>query len=671
MVNGPRPAVTLSRKDAFALCKDLLHGFSSADFQSDLKKLLEGSRKGIKGYVPGRSELALTVQRQVLPKYGFPGTEKGVNQVFDNIFPMLGDSAIYQMMVLIEDKLGMHAETTVDKLMRFFRKESRPSAKEAVKLERRELLSICEDIMESLRAPECQEKLQNLQNLLKADDVKSRLRIALLEQSRVVGTKYNIKGMDNIFLLLDPNSDAEQVKKDLHNVLGLPEKTPVDQLMSLSLALTKHEVLSITTQLVEGFSTPDFQKELQFLSADDLAGRKKLALTVQERILPKFGIPGTPDGVEFLLSAIEPYMDDWTLLVESTVMRTMLREIESKIASEEKLPVLLDSRPQTAIIRTEKVPVVLTKEQAFRLAGDLLENYSHAEFQQELQKLICNKKNVISMRTTVQSPLHIPGRSKIVSMVMSKVLPKYDIMDQHTSMYDGEKMMHEALSPFKDDWMLQEMLWAGDVQVGKSTATILEWLLSFFRSNGQSAVQVSLTKFEVLSIAKELMEGFCDAEFQMKSQDLLCKAECAYDMPSRMALALPVHKAVLPKYGVLGSYEGVAVFLEAMLAYTDDNMLNELHSRLLGVVSPFLCDWMQLMDELELEDLIHAVDKKLDELKEATEEEDQFVHLDDPSLSFEEKQDDCFNRQISDASTTCTFDAPDTPSSLLAQPVSW
>lgn len=660
MVNAPHPATYLSRKEAFFLLKDLLHGFSSAEFQTHLKELLKN--KSTSGHVPGRSELALTVQSKVLPKYGLPGTEQGVNDMFEIILPMLGDSLIYQMMVLIEDKIGMHAETTLDKLMRFFRKAPRPDAKDSEKLSASDLLAVKQDVLDSLRAPAFQKKLQTLN----PDNVKNRVRLALLQQNKVVKKTHNIDEIDNIFVLFDaywrnmeiPEADVVNLMVEMQEVLGVPDGTPLDELMTVSLAMTKGEVLSITKQLLERFSTPDFQEALHKLSADDVDGRRKLALTVQKKILPKYGIPGTPDGVEFMHAAIAPYMDDWMLFVEGTMLNTMLREMEARIDSEQKLPALLDiSRPKTTVIRTEMLPVVLTKDQAFRMAWDILESYSDADFQLQLQKLISSKPvgQAMGMRPKVKTPNHIPGRSKLVAKVLSQVLPKYGVMDQQSSIYDGEKKTVQAFSPFKDDWMLQAMLWAGNLQLGKSTSTTLQWLLTFFRRNPQSAVQVSLTKFEVLSISKELLQGFSASEFQLKMEPLLAKGENAYDMPSRTELALSVLREVLPKYGLSGRYEGVAVMLEAMLPYTDDDVVQQLHFRLLGLISPFLPDWVQLMDDFELEEMIGMVDDRLEQSKEADETEDQFTLLDDPSLSKLEEKGHDWNRQLSNASTTCSF----------------
>mmetsp|Transcript_49967 Transcript_49967/g.87956 ORF Transcript_49967/g.87956 Transcript_49967/m.87956 type:complete len:614 (+) Transcript_49967:105-1946(+) len=586
MVNRAAKQITLTKKQAFALCRDLLYGFSSADFQKQLRELMDG-RRGVRGHLQGRSELAFTVQSRVLPKYGIPGTEAGVQMMFDVIYPLLDDPSMHQMRGLIEDKLGMNVETSVDKVMSLFR-------------------------------------IDGVQDL-SVDDSDS----------------------DS-----DSDSDTQGNMK----------------------ALTKEEALSITKELAEGFSTPDFQKMLQKSSPEDAAYRKQAALTVQETVLPKYGIPGTSDGVQFMLTGIAEYMDDWVVFVEECVQEQMVRGIENKLnmdAHDVKLPCLLASQPQTKVNErtgahknVARVSTSMSKDQMFRMVSELLEGYSTVDFQLQLQKLKSSKSGVkvVGMRTTRQTPTHIPGRSKLELQVQSQVLPKYGI----PGTYDGDKAMRAAISPLKDDWMLQSMLWAMDVQLGKNFQTNLGWLLSFLRTHGQSAVQVCLTKVEVLSIAKELMEGFSSSDFQDKVQEFVGKEESAHDMPGRMELALSVQSKVLPRYGIQGTSEGVAVMLEAMLPYTGDEKLQGLHQFMLGSISPFMHEWMMLMDAVLLEDMLELIDDALDEVEEAEETEDTV----DKFTCSEELEDvgkktACsWHRQLSvnsETSTACSCDASDSP----------
>jgi len=193
---GKELFVGLSKEQILAMGAEFLQGFSAPAFQADLQKLLRNRKTS--GDVPGRMELALTVQSKVLPKYGLPGTFEGVAMMLDAVSPFMDDYMVQQMRWAIDEKLGMKAEG--------------PS----------------------------------------------------------------------------PVSDGE---------------------------MGKAHYLAMAKELLNGFSTADFQKKLHMLlrdrkSATDVPGRMELALTVQSKVLPKYGFPGTPEGIVEMLDAISPFMDD-------------------------------------------------------------------------------------------------------------------------------------------------------------------------------------------------------------------------------------------------------------------------------------------------------------------------------------------------------------------------
>mmetsp|Transcript_144568 Transcript_144568/g.252022 ORF Transcript_144568/g.252022 Transcript_144568/m.252022 type:complete len:304 (+) Transcript_144568:80-991(+) len=193
---SPEWTVGLSKEQILAMGAELLQGFSAQAFQADLQKLLRNSKTS--GDVPGRMELALTVQSKVLPKYGLPGTFEGVAMMLDAVSPFGDDYMVQQMVWAIDEKLGMKA-----------------------------------------------------------------------------------KGPG-------PVSDGE---------------------------MGKVHYLSMAEELLDGFSTADFQRKLQTLlrnrkSTTDVPGRMELALTVQSKVLPKYGFPGTPEGIVEMLDAISPFTDD-------------------------------------------------------------------------------------------------------------------------------------------------------------------------------------------------------------------------------------------------------------------------------------------------------------------------------------------------------------------------
>eukprot|EP00913_Durusdinium_trenchii_P024243 g22762.t1 len=101
------PKLTPAR--ARAMMADLLAGFSSKSFQRKLDVLISAQVGQIPQdllHVPGRVELALSVQREVLPRYGFDGSEHGVAQMLEAIQPLLAkDSRLVEQSEAIRQKL--------------------------------------------------------------------------------------------------------------------------------------------------------------------------------------------------------------------------------------------------------------------------------------------------------------------------------------------------------------------------------------------------------------------------------------------------------------------------------------------------------------------------------------------------------------------------------------
>jgi hypothetical protein len=108
----PAPQLTLAR--ARAMMIDLLTGFSSNGFQQKLDVLVKtqayiGSNDLF--HLPGRKELALTVQKNVLPQYGFDGSEEGVAQMVKTMQPLLAtDNTLAELSRTIRQKLRMCEE---------------------------------------------------------------------------------------------------------------------------------------------------------------------------------------------------------------------------------------------------------------------------------------------------------------------------------------------------------------------------------------------------------------------------------------------------------------------------------------------------------------------------------------------------------------------------------
>eukprot|EP00928_Gymnodinium_smaydae_P041724 TRINITY_DN28199_c0_g1_i1.p1 TRINITY_DN28199_c0_g1~~TRINITY_DN28199_c0_g1_i1.p1 ORF type:complete len:325 (-),score=73.76 TRINITY_DN28199_c0_g1_i1:84-1058(-) len=101
---------SLNRAQVLQLASDLLEGFSADEFQVELLALRKGAPPGAP--VAGLQELALTVQRRILPKYGFYASPRGVSAMLLAVEPFLGDWMVGHLVSAIDEKLGLPAGTT-------------------------------------------------------------------------------------------------------------------------------------------------------------------------------------------------------------------------------------------------------------------------------------------------------------------------------------------------------------------------------------------------------------------------------------------------------------------------------------------------------------------------------------------------------------------------------
>lgn len=95
---------TLER--ARRLQNELHAGFSTKPFREKLKALMEAhpSRSG-RQFTQERQALFLTVQKDVLPKYGFEGSQKGILEMMSAFGPHNSDPEVIRMASQIDDLL--------------------------------------------------------------------------------------------------------------------------------------------------------------------------------------------------------------------------------------------------------------------------------------------------------------------------------------------------------------------------------------------------------------------------------------------------------------------------------------------------------------------------------------------------------------------------------------
>mmetsp|Transcript_8605 Transcript_8605/g.19187 ORF Transcript_8605/g.19187 Transcript_8605/m.19187 type:complete len:990 (+) Transcript_8605:165-3134(+) len=88
--SGPAPP-QLSKDQVHELQKDLIAGFKDPNFQMKLQELGQQLAKGTPKYNAERNKLFLTVQKVILPKYGFRGDPKGVWDMMNAFEPYMQD----------------------------------------------------------------------------------------------------------------------------------------------------------------------------------------------------------------------------------------------------------------------------------------------------------------------------------------------------------------------------------------------------------------------------------------------------------------------------------------------------------------------------------------------------------------------------------------------------
>lgn len=246
---------------------------------------------------------------------------------------------------------------------------------------------------------------------------------------------------------------------------------------SQQVQLTQAQVLTLLSELMEGFSSPNFQEELHALTKSSnshkLAGRMQLALKVQSLVLPKYRLPGTSGGVLMMMRAVAPHLGNWMVsklvgeidetlgLPMGTTCSSCIDLHDARLEAFEGISRQISINSDTTTCCSEndipcivaaKGSVRLTRKQILLMANELLEGFSTPKFQEKLHELLGNRRN----------KRDVPGRMELALTVQSKVLPKYGM----PGTWEGVVMMMDAVAPHMGDWMVQHMLWMIDDKLG-------------------------------------------------------------------------------------------------------------------------------------------------------------------------------------------------------------
>jgi hypothetical protein len=219
----------------------------------------------------------------------------------------------------------------------------------------------------------------------------------------------------------------------------------------------KH-VLALLGELQDAFQSQDFQEQLQPLLKDPEDpqaefAREELALSVQSKILPEYGLPGTMEGVSLMLEECAPFVGDW-------MVRHLVEKIDETLgepagATLERMS-YLSSMSSSGVGMSITTPVALTRTQLLDLAGELLDAFSSPNFQERLQPLLASKL--------------YSARVELALTVQSRILPKYGLAGNSGGVF----RMLEQIVPCTGDWMVRHVVDKIDVALGDAEGTTLE-----------------------------------------------------------------------------------------------------------------------------------------------------------------------------------------------------
>mmetsp|Transcript_92706 Transcript_92706/g.239400 ORF Transcript_92706/g.239400 Transcript_92706/m.239400 type:complete len:264 (-) Transcript_92706:172-963(-) len=190
----------LSAARARALLTELLVGFGSQGFQRKLTALIAASVEAagkepgegqVFLHVGGRRKLALAVQREVLPRYGFDGSHNGVQEMVEAIQPFLQDPQIAELSDSIREKLRL-PQLGVDN------DERRASASDApsTRLQRETALALHGELLGRCSDPDFRERLRRLLRGA-PDDMQRDCGQLLREAQAEVLPKYGFEASDD------------------------------------------------------------------------------------------------------------------------------------------------------------------------------------------------------------------------------------------------------------------------------------------------------------------------------------------------------------------------------------------------------------------------------------------------------------------------------------------
>lgn len=215
-------------------------------------------------------------------------------------------------------------------------------------LTQHQVIALCSELLDGFSTPSFQEKMQAALKKNPGERfVPARIEIALEVQQHVLpkyGLPGNFFGVVEMMEVIAPylgSSTVLDLLNEADEKLGLPKHTTADMVKwqfpmeeekavpDAMAEFSRHQILSLCAELLDGFSTSEFQEDLRSLLG--IAGNKRFVpgrvlacLRIQEKILPKYGLPGSELGVTQMVAMIAPFISDWWV-------RNLVEAIDEKL----------------------------------------------------------------------------------------------------------------------------------------------------------------------------------------------------------------------------------------------------------------------------------------------------------------------------------------------------
>ncbi|CAE8632660.1 unnamed protein product [Polarella glacialis] len=402
LATSERSSLRLSKDQVMQLLREQLVAFSRPEFQEKVKALrsevaAQSQLTSDFFRLPGRRELALSVQRELLPRFGLEGSQRGACAMVAECVRFCSDPEVARLIHGVNRKLGMEP-SACQRYLEGIRAVMATGSGGA--------LSQPAKGFAGLRPRACTEPIISCSS---RPWVPKRPRASSCEPvgyDKKEVSSFGVRAIKDPFTLGFCNG-APTFRPA---VGGRRPATPMAKRWALrrkGAPFSKAEALHLFSELLVAYSQPDFQRRMHELQRTHAPCSEqfgievaKLLRTVHRDILPRCGLDASSDGAQELLPALGAELLDHDVQVLAAACDEALYGPELGARS----------------------PAKFTKRQALSLLRDQLGHFSTPEFQEQVAQL---RGAIPEQPQQGQDFLQLPGRSELALTVQSELLPRH------------------------------------------------------------------------------------------------------------------------------------------------------------------------------------------------------------------------------------------------------